>query len=154
MIPVRTADEAVLATVRRILFGAFVAGIVGTGTELVLLGHFETAYQAIPLAALALGLAAAVWQAAAPRAASVRALQVVAVLFAAAGALGVGLHVQGNSAFELEMYPEAQGLALIGATLAGATPVLAPGSMALLGLIAAAYTYGHPALHDREHSPL
>jgi hypothetical protein len=143
------AHHRVLAVLRRLLLATLVAGIVGTAGELLLLGHFETGFQIIPLAALAFGLTAAVWQIAAPRAASVRALQLTAALFLAAGAVGVGLHYQGNSAFELEMYPDARGLALVGATLTGATPVLAPGSMALLGLIAAAYTYGHPALHDR-----
>jgi hypothetical protein len=76
-----------------------------------------------------------------PRAASVMALRAVAILFVAAGVIGVGLHYDGNAAFELEMYPGTRGLDLVRKTLTGATPVLAPGSMVLLGLVALAYSY-------------
>jgi hypothetical protein len=68
------------------------------------------------------------------------------VLFVASGVVGVVLHYQGNQAFELEMSPSRAGLSLITKTLTGATPVLAPGSMALLGLVGLAFTYRHPAL--------
>jgi hypothetical protein len=140
-------DAGALAPVRRLLIGTLLVGILGTGTELLLLGHFETAFQMAPLVLLALGFGAVLWQIAAPRAASVRALQLVATMFLAAAGVGIGLHYDGNAAFEREMYPDLRGVALIRESLGGATPVLAPGSMALLGLIAAAYTYGHPCLH-------
>ena len=118
--------------------------MVGTGVELVFLGHFESWIQIVPLVLLGFGLMAVVWQLASPRAASVRALQAVAILFLAAGVFGVGLHYDGNSAFELEMYPSSSGLELARKTLTGATPVLAPGSMGVLGLIGLAYTHRHP----------
>ena len=101
------------------------AGIVGTGVELVLLGHFESWIQIVPLVLLGFGVMAVVWQLAAPRAASVRALQAVAILFLAAGVFGVGLHYDGNSAFELEMYRSTSALELVRKTLTGAPPVLA-----------------------------
>jgi hypothetical protein len=99
-----------------------------------------------PLVLLGIGAAVVLWHVAAPRAASVRALQAIATLFLASGMTGVGLHYDGNAAFELEMYPGMRGTQLVRETLTGATPVLAPGSMALLALVAAAYTYRHPAL--------
>ena len=139
-----TPDVRVHVTIRRLLIGTLFAGMLGTAAELLLLGHDETWLQVVPLVLLALGLAAVIWQVAAPRAASVRALQAVAILFLAAGVLGIGLHYDGNAAFELEMYPSTAGLELVRKTLTGATPVLAPGSMALLGLLALAYTYRHP----------
>jgi hypothetical protein len=37
---------------------------------------------------------------------------------------------------------------LISKTLTGATPVLAPGSMSLLGFVGLAFTYRHPALRS------
>jgi len=141
-----TPDVPVLAAIRRLLIATLFAGVVGTGVELVLLGHFESWIQIVPLVLLGFGLVAVVWQLASPRAASVRALQAVAILFLAAGVFGVGLHYDGNSAFELEMYPSTSGLELVRKTLTGATPVLAPGSMVLLGLIGLAYTHGHPEL--------
>jgi hypothetical protein len=58
----------------------------------------------------------------------------------------VGLHYHGNEEFELEMYPSLSGMQLVSETLTGATPVLAPGSMALLGVVGLASTYRHPVL--------
>jgi hypothetical protein len=63
-------------------------------------------------------------------------------LFVANGLLGVGLHYRGNHEFELEMYPTMVGMELVRETLTGATPVLAPGSMALLGLVGLAAVHG------------
>lgn len=139
-------DGRALTTIRRLLLATLLAGIAGTGGELLLLGHFESAAQWVPLVLLGLGLAAAFWQLAAPGAASVRALQLVATLFVAAGLVGVGLHYDGNAAFEREMYPDIAGMRLVRDALSGATPVLAPGSLTLLGLVAFAYSYDHPAL--------
>ena len=139
-------DVPALAAIRRLLIGTLLAGIAGTGAELLLLGHFESWIQIVPLGLLGLGLLAVVWQLTAPRAASVRALQAVAILFLTAGVIGVGLHYDGNSAFELEMYPSTSGMELVRKALIGATPVLAPGSMVLLGLVGLAYTYRHPEL--------
>ena len=75
-------------------------------------------------------------------------MQLLMVLFLGAGILGVGLHYQGNNEFELEMYPSLAGVELLSKALTGATPVLAPGSMSLLGVIGLALTYRHPLLRD------
>jgi hypothetical protein len=72
------------------------------------------------------------------------------VLFIVTGGIGVGLHYDGNVEFELEMAPDAQGLELISRTLTGATPVLAPGMMTLLGLVGLAVVYRHPATEERQ----
>jgi hypothetical protein len=70
-------------------------------------------------------------------------------LFVLSGGIGVVLHYQGNVAFELEMYPTLSGMELVSRTLTGATPVLAPGSMTLLGLVGLAATYRHPLVQQR-----
>jgi len=137
-------DTSALAHIRLLLLGTFVVGSIGTLTELLLLGHFESAAQFVPLVLLAVGLAEVVWHVMAPGKASVRALQVTMVLFIVSGGIGAGLHYDGNVEFELEMYPSMRGLELIGKTLTGATPVLAPGTMVLLGLVGLAHTYQHP----------
>jgi hypothetical protein len=49
------------------------------------------------------------------------------------------------------MYPSLGGVQLVRETLTGATPVLAPGSMTLLGLVGLAHTYGHPQLRHASH---
>ncbi len=143
-----TGDVPALVAIRRLLIATWFAGIVGTGAELLLLGHFETWTQVVPLVLLGLGLVAVLWQLAAPRVASVRALQGVATLFLAAGVVGIGLHYDGNAASALETDPSAAGYDLARKALTGATPVLAPGSMALLGLVGLAYAYRHPQLGD------
>ena len=63
------------------------------------------------------------------------------------------LHYQGNTAFELEMYPDMAGLELVQKTLTGATPVLAPGSMALLGLVGLAAVLRHPLMQATAIEP-
>jgi hypothetical protein len=47
------------------------------------------------------------------------------------------------------MSPSRDGMSLISKTLTGATPVLAPGSMSLLGVVGLAFTYRHPALRSK-----
>src|SRR3970040_1048499 len=120
---------------RTFLLVTLTVGMIGMSAELLLIGHRETVQQQIPLLLLALGVAAAAWHAAAPRPATVRALQITMLLFVVSGVLGVALHYRGNVEFELEMYPAMGGLELVQKTLTGATPVLAPGSMTLLGWI-------------------
>jgi len=134
-------------SIRRFLLATLVLGAVGMSTELVLIGHVESVQQLIPLMLLALGAVALGWHAAAPQPVALRAFQAVMILSVVSGLVGVGLHVRGNLEFELEMYPSMSGIELVTKTLTGATPVLAPGSMALLGLVGLTYSYKHPLLH-------
>lgn len=141
------ADESTtLAVVRRWLLATLLAGTIGMEGELLLIGHFEKWPQLTPVVLLALGFAALTWHFAAPSRATVRVVRSLMLLFVASGVLGVALHYRGNVEFELEMYPAMAGMELVGKTLTGATPVLAPGSMALLGLVGLTQTYRHPAL--------
>jgi hypothetical protein len=135
-----------LAALRRFLHGIVLLGAAGMCVELLLIGHVEGASQLVPVILLAAGVAVLGWQAAWPRPAAVRSAQAVMALFVASGVVGAALHYQGNAEFELEMDPTLGGTALIANTLTGATPVLAPGSMTLLGLVGLAQTYRHPAL--------
>src|SRR5262245_47601857 len=130
-----------LARVRKLLLVLLAAGSLGTGVELLLLGHFDEFTQLVPLVLLAGGIAAASWHLASAGA-SVAALRWLMVLFVASGAVGVVLHYRGNVEFEREMYPSLAGLELIGKTLTGATPVFAPGTMTLLGGIGLLASYG------------
>lgn len=133
-------ERARLSTLRRLLFWGLAVGILGTAAELVLLGHFEGAAQLAPLILLAISVPALIWYRLLPATASVLFLRSVMVLCVLAGGVGVGLHYLGNQAFELEMYPSMSGVTLMKETISGATPVLAPGSMALLGVVGLAYT--------------
>ena len=142
-------DGAVLGTIRGLLLGVVFVGIIGTGVELVLLGHFADVVQLSPLLLLVAGLVAALWQVASPGVASVRMLQLVMVLFLSTGLVGIGYHYAGNETFAREEDPAADGPVLFRRALGGASPVLAPGSMVLLGLVGLTYAYRHPYLAGR-----
>ena len=120
---------------RRAVTGLLAMALAGTGAELLLLGHYEDAWQLVPLALIALGLLAMGWRAARPGTASLRAFRAVMVLMVASGALGLFLHYRGNTEFELERDPSLAGLALFREAMTGATPALAPGAMMLFGLL-------------------
>jgi hypothetical protein len=90
---------------------------------------------------IATGLSA--WRRAGPR--TLGAFRAVMLVCLVAGLAGFILHLKGNLEFALERDPELSGLALIWECLSGATPALAPGAMAQLGLLGLVYTYRHPA---------
>jgi hypothetical protein len=126
-----------------------VLGIVGTGAELLLIGHYEDPWQIAPLGLFAAGLVAVAWLGVSRGPAGIRALQIVMALFVASGGLGVYLHYAGNIEFERELDPGLSGFALFKEAIRGATPALAPGTMVLLGLIGLVYTHEHPRLDGR-----
>jgi hypothetical protein len=134
-------DSKLLARIRKLLLALLAAGCAATGVELLLLGHFEELTQIVPLVLLAAGLAIAAWHLVSARA-SVPALRWLMVAFILSGGVGITLHYRGNVEFELEMYPSLAGMELIGKTLTGATPVFAPGTMALLGAVGLSALYG------------
>ena len=126
-------------------------GAAGLEVELLLLEHFESVLQWTPLVLLGGVLVAAglVWRR--PSSSTVRFFQAVMLLCVAAGMVGVFLHYRGNVEFELEREP-IHGLRLFWESIRGATPALAPGAMAQLGLLGLVYSYRHPAL--RRNSPV
>jgi hypothetical protein len=134
---------------RRLLPPLMVIGIVGLGAELVLLEHYENVWQWVPLVALVLGLVLtlAVWMRPGP--AALRAFRALMAVYVAAGALGVYLHLDGNMEFERERNAALTGLPMLWEALRGATPALAPGALAQLGLLGLALAYRHPALRRR-----
>jgi len=144
MVDGATRESETLAAIRRLLLGALAIGVLGTIGELILLRHIDKLAQWIPLVFLGAGVAIISWHAAAPGALTVRALQFLMAAFVVLGVVGVGLHYNGNVEFERELHPDEHGWEFIRKTVAGATPVLAPGSMVLLGLVGLAHAYHHP----------
>lgn len=136
-----------LTRLRRWLLAIFAFGALGTSVELLLLGHFESGWERVPLVLLGAAIVVTLWHMAAPSRSSVRTLQVTMLLLLVTGGVGIGLHFDSNVEFELEMYPSMTGAELIGKTLTGALPVLAPGTITLLGLVGLAHTYRHPAIN-------
>jgi len=115
-------------------------GVIGTGVELLLLGHTEDVWQWQPLVAFAIGLPVLLWYARTGNRLSRSLCVVLMTMFIASGLIGVFLHYRGNVEFELEMVPALGGMALFQEAMTGATPVLAPGTMIQLGLLGLLYT--------------
>jgi hypothetical protein len=135
-----------LRIVRRMLAAMFLFGSLGTGAELLLLEHTEDVWQIAPIVLIAMGSATLPVLAIRPAIAGVRTFQVVMILFIASGVVGVLLHYKGNVEFEQELRPGASGVELFWEAMKGATPALAPGTMALLGALGLAYIYHHPVV--------
>ena len=138
------------SSLRPFLLALRAIGAAGLLAELLLLEHYESGWQWTPLVLLGTMLVAAalVWRR--PSSATVRFFQTVMWLCLAAGAVGVFLHYDGNVEFELER-EALSGWPLFWEAIRGATPALAPGALAQLGLLGLVYSYRHPAL--RRNSP-
>jgi hypothetical protein len=117
-----------------------------TGIELLLIEHFESVWQWTPIVLLGLGLFASLIISIWPNRTTFAIFQGVMAACVISGLIGLYLHYNGNIEFELEMEPTLRGFSLIRSALMGATPALAPGSMAQLGLLGLVYTYRHPRL--------
>jgi hypothetical protein len=134
------------ASVHQLLLALVVIGIVGLEVELALLRHAESFSQWIPHVTLFIGLltTAVVYFQTEPR--TLRAFQVMMIVFLTVGALGVYFHLHGNVEFALERDPSLSGVRLLWKALRGASPALAPGALAQLGLLGLLYSYKHPVL--------
>ena len=136
-------------TLRDWLLALVLLGTAGVAADLALIEHYDSISQVLPFAVLALGLAGAAAAAYRPSGATVRALQVLMVVFVFTGLAGLWLHYEGNAAFESELYPNMTRLALVWSALRGATPTLAPGAFIQIGLLGLILCHGHPALRSR-----
>jgi len=134
------------ASLRQLLLGLVFIGIVGLEVELALLRHADSLTQWIPHVALMIGIISTAAVYFRPGPPMIRTFQVAMLIFLVAGLLGLYLHFRGNVEFALERDPSLRGARLIWKALRGATPALAPGSLAQLALLGLLYTYQHPAL--------
>jgi hypothetical protein len=131
---------------RRWLFALLALGLMGLGTELILLEHYEELWMRVPLVAIGLGLAALLAVAVVGTPVTLRVFQLVMASIVALGGIGVALHYQGSAEFQREMDPTLSGWPLAWKVLhMKAPPTIAPGALAQLGLLGLIATYGHPA---------
>ena len=145
MVDGSSRESETLASIRKLLLAALAVGVIGTTGELILLRHIDKPAQWIPLVFLVAAVPVLIWHASSPGVASVRTLQALMLTFIGLGMVGVGLHYDGNVEFQRELNPSERGWTFVRKTVAGATPVLAPGSMVLLGLVGLAHAYRHPS---------
>jgi hypothetical protein len=128
-----------------------IAGLlcVGTVLELWLTEHTESAVQLIPFGLCGLGLLAIGAALLRPQRATLLILRLSMGLMAVGSAFGIFEHIEHNLAFELEIRPTATANQVFLDALSGASPLLAPGILALAAVLAIAATYYHPALEKR-----
>jgi hypothetical protein len=129
------------ASLRQLILALVVFGIVGLEIELALLRHAESFSQWLPHIALLVGLVVTAAVYFRPQPGVLRVFQALMVMYLIVGALGVYFHLKGNVEFALERDPSLSGLRLFWKALRGATPALAPGALAQLGLLGLLYTY-------------
>lgn len=139
------SSEAIVARLRTFLLILTVVVCAGTAFELVLLEHTDEPIQLVPfvLAGVAAGLS--LWVLFKPSRLSIRALRVGMGGVVVGSLVGVILHFTHNLELELEMRPNAGVGDVLWQTLTGANPLLSPGVLALVGVLAIAATYYHPA---------
>ena len=140
------------STLRTLLLVTLVVSLAGTLAELLLLEHFEDAWQWAPIALLGAALVTLGWHALERGPMSLNVLRGLMVLCVASGAVGLLLHYRGNVEFELEMYPDLSGWKLFKDSMMGATPALAPGAMVQIGLVGLAWTFRHPAFISQKEA--
>ena len=132
-----------LETTRRLLLGLLLFGMAGTSAELVLMDHYEDWRQILPFIAIGLSAVTLLWFGFSRSPAATRLFRVCMLLLMIAGATGAILHYRANMEFQLEMDSTLGGWALMRKVLhAKAPPALAPGNMALLGLLGLISTLG------------
>jgi hypothetical protein len=141
------SETAVLRAMRRILLAILAIVMIGSAADLLLLNHYEEAWQLAPLVLIALGSIVVAACALSNGWMPVLALRVMMVLFIAAGALGMMFHYSGSQQFQRELDPSQHGWPLFVKTVtAKAPPALAPAVMIQMGMLGLLYSYKHPAL--------
>jgi hypothetical protein len=144
---IAATDPDVLPALRKLLLAVVCFVMAGTIVDLLLLGHYEEAWQWLPLIVIAAALGAAAWAARADNAQAVTAFRISMGLVVATGLLGVIMHSKGSREFQIEMDPTLTGWALLVKVMrAKAPPTLAPAAMVQTGLFGLLYTWRHPAL--------
>jgi hypothetical protein len=132
---------------RRAVLALVLLSIAGLLVELILLEHYDSAWQWTPLVLLGVVLTVTIVVWVRPSRVVLRLFQGGMLLSAVAGLLGLWLHYRGNVEFELERDASLHGFALLWEALRGATPALAPAAMTQLGLLGLAYAHRHPAIY-------
>ena len=140
---------------RRFLLGTAAAIYAGAAVELALVGHYVSLAQVAPFVLIAFGLGSVAWAHLATRVGgagrgragwALWAVRAASALVVVGSVVGVVLHVKGNLEFEREIHPGAPLLGALWEAARGASPLLAPGALALAGVLGAAATWRHPAL--------
>lgn len=119
---------------------------VGTVIELVLANHLQEPIQVVPFVLCALAFVTILAVLFKPKAATIWTMRVVMGALVLGSLVGVYEHVQSNWEIVLETKPNLPTAEIFWTALRGAAPLLAPGILVLVAVLAVAATYYHPAL--------
>lgn len=146
-------DATIVQRLRNFLFGLAAFMCAGTIVELLLAKHFDEPMQIVPFVLCAAGIVVvflAWWR---PSRGALQALRGVMALLVLGSLIGVYEHIESNLEVVREVQPTAAASTVLLKTLTGAAPMLAPGILALVALLAIAATYYHPALSGSTAAP-
>ena len=122
----------------------------GTLLELYLVNHSEDAIQWLAFIFAGVGLLATLAVLARRGPTTVRVLRWSMVLVIVGSLFGIYEHVSNNIAFEREIQPNATLSRLLWKGIAGANPLLAPGTLAIAALLSLAGTYKYGITNGNE----
>ena len=129
---------ATLFRLRRFLLVLSVLLFGGTVVELLLVKHWGDVVQLIPFALCGLGSIAALLALRRPRRAILLGLRVCMGVVVCGSLFGIYEHLSNNIAFQREIKPDAPVANALVSAIAGANPLLAPGTLAVAALLALA----------------
>jgi hypothetical protein len=122
----------------------------GTLLELWLVNHTEDAIQWLAFVLGGVGLLSTLMVLAWHGRVTVLVQRACMLLVIIGSCFGIYQHVSNNIAFEREIQPNATLSQLVWKGVAGANPLLAPGTLAIAGLLSLAGTYKHSVTGDVE----
>lgn len=138
--------EIVLDRLRRFLLRVAAFMSVGTIVELALTEHWADAVQILPFVLAGLSFIIIVAVLVRPQVGALRLLRWIMTVVLVGSLFGVYEHLEHNIEFALEIRPNAAVADVFWGAFAGANPLLAPGILAFMAILALAATYYHPAL--------
>ncbi len=144
-----SADE-ILRRLRRFLLALALFLFAGTLLELWLVQHYQDAIQWIAFFLGGTGLLAVVLVLLVNGRVAILILRVCMTVVILGSLFGIYEHVSNNIAFALEIQPNIPARELWWKGLSGANPLLAPGTLAVAGLLALAARYKYFAFASNE----
>ena len=120
----------------------------GTISELIFVNHTEDAIQWVAFGLAGIGLLVTLAFLIHRRRITLVILRMSMILVILGSGFGVYQHVSNNIAFEREIQPNSTFGHLIWKGVSGANPLLAPGTLAIAGLLALAGAYKHWVTDD------
>jgi hypothetical protein len=133
---------------RLFLLGLAAFLCLGTVTELILTEHTQEPLQFVPFVLCGLALVVIVAALFRPTRAALLSVRIMMGALVLGSLVGVYEHLESNKEILLETKPGLAPLDMLWRAVTGAAPLLAPGILVLVAVLALAATYAHPALEQ------